>query len=187
MRKFWTFWFVKFVLILFISIYFLICVCVCMTKASSDPGFYFIDCAFSVLIIGTLVIFVWRCMFALCDLLIYPTDINLSAWYSLVSVPNYNFHFVIVHYSCEMSCESVLRTQKTERRTKKASNFPLSNQLSSELFPCRFWKKRLIIINALGVFDRSFYLVIIINLWFMMRSSQAQPWKVFSYVYCVRK
>lgn len=62
-----------------------VCVCGCMIKASSDPGFYFIDCAFSVLIIGTLVIFVWRSMFALCDLLIYPTDLNLSAWCSLVS------------------------------------------------------------------------------------------------------
>lgn len=65
---------------------FLFCLCVQMIKASSDPGFYFIDCAFSVLIIGTLVLFVWRSMFALCDLLIYPTDLNLSAWYSLVSV-----------------------------------------------------------------------------------------------------
>lgn len=186
MRKFWTFWFVKFVLILFISIYFLICVCVCMTKASSDPGFYFIDCAFSVLIIGTLVIFVWRCMFALCDLLIYPTDINLSAWYSLVSVPNYNFHFVIVTFLWNVmwDCSS---NSANWKKDEKSFKFSFKQPTFERIVPMPFLEKRLIIINALGVFDRSFYLVIIINLWFMMRSSQAQPWKVFSYVYCVRK
>lgn len=51
----------------------------------TDPGFFFTDCTFSVLVIGTLVVFVWRSMFALCDLLIYPTNESLSAFYSLVS------------------------------------------------------------------------------------------------------
>lgn len=55
-------------------------------QASNNPGFYFIDCTFSVLVIGTLVIFVWRSMFALCDLLIYSTDPSLSAFYSLVCI-----------------------------------------------------------------------------------------------------
>lgn len=119
---------------------FFLCVCVGIIKASSDPGFYFIDCAFSVLIIGTLVIFVWRCMFALCDHLIYPTDTNLSAWYSLVSGPNFYFYFVIVHYSC-VKCESVFQCAESEsgdlkrEKKKRASNFKFSNQFP---FPYKF-------------------------------------------------
>lgn len=64
----------------------------CSFQATNNPGFYFIDCTFSVLGIGTLVIFVWRSMFALCDLLIYSTDPHLSALYSLVCLlSSYDF------------------------------------------------------------------------------------------------
>lgn len=83
------FWFVG------IDFFFSVCVLIFYFKASSDPGFYFVDCAFSVLVIGTLVLFVWRSMFALCDLLIYETDQSLSAWYSLVSYLMYIFIWII--------------------------------------------------------------------------------------------
>lgn len=55
-------------------------------QASNQPGFYFIDCAFSVIVIGTLVVLVWRSLWVLFDVLIFPGDPILSAYYSVVSV-----------------------------------------------------------------------------------------------------
>lgn len=54
-------------------------------QATTEPAFYFLDCAFSVLVIGTLVVFVWRSLWVMCDLLIYPDEPSLSALGSLVS------------------------------------------------------------------------------------------------------
>ncbi|XP_031623852.1 uncharacterized protein LOC116341117 isoform X2 [Contarinia nasturtii] len=53
------------------------------THASKEPAFYFIDCAFSVIVIGTLVVLVWRSLWVIFDLLIFPREQTLSAWYSL--------------------------------------------------------------------------------------------------------
>lgn len=100
-----------------------------MMKASSDPGFYFIDCAFSVLVIGTLVLFVWRSMFALCDLLIYPTDSNLSAWYSLVSVSSFYFGNFRMHFLVEK--KNGLRNNKWT--LSNACDFELGWDLIPEL------------------------------------------------------
>lgn len=55
-------------------------------QAAKEPGFYVIDCMFSVLVIGTLVVFVWRGLWVLCDLIIYPGELSLSSWGSLVSI-----------------------------------------------------------------------------------------------------
>ncbi|KAJ8944529.1 hypothetical protein NQ318_009692 [Aromia moschata] len=44
---------------------------------------YILDCLFSVLIVGTLVVFVWRGAWALMDLFVFPEDEVLSAWGSL--------------------------------------------------------------------------------------------------------
>lgn len=55
-----------------------------LLQATSEPGFFFVDCAFSVLVVGTLVVFVWRSVWVLCDLIIYPGDAAMSAWGSLV-------------------------------------------------------------------------------------------------------
>lgn len=43
------------------------------------------DCVFSVIVIGILVILVWRSLWVLFDLVIYPDDLATSAWYSVVS------------------------------------------------------------------------------------------------------
>ncbi|XP_031623853.1 uncharacterized protein LOC116341117 isoform X3 [Contarinia nasturtii] len=53
------------------------------SSASKEPAFYFIDCAFSVIVIGTLVVLVWRSLWVIFDLLIFPREQTLSAWYSL--------------------------------------------------------------------------------------------------------
>lgn len=53
-------------------------------QGSKEPGLYILDCSFSVLVIGTLVVFVWRGMWILCDLTIYTDDNTMSAWGSLV-------------------------------------------------------------------------------------------------------
>ncbi|XP_018564398.1 uncharacterized protein LOC108905848 isoform X2 [Anoplophora glabripennis] len=45
---------------------------------------YILDCLFSVLIVGTLVVFVWRGGWALLDIFVFPEDDVLSAWASLI-------------------------------------------------------------------------------------------------------
>lgn len=50
------------------------------------PGLYVLDCAFSVLGVGSLVVFVWRGVWLLTDIFIFPLDKELSAYFSLVSL-----------------------------------------------------------------------------------------------------
>lgn len=47
---------------------------------------YLLDCAFSVGVVGTLVVFVWRGVWILFDLYLYPENAEYSAVGSLVSV-----------------------------------------------------------------------------------------------------
>ncbi|GAB0100114.1 uncharacterized protein DMENIID0001_161060 [Sergentomyia squamirostris] len=47
------------------------------------PGLYVLDCAFSVLCVGTLVVFVWRGVWLLMDIFLSPNDPELSAFLSL--------------------------------------------------------------------------------------------------------
>lgn len=47
---------------------------------------YILDCLFSVLIVGTLVVFVWRGAWVLIDIYLFPENEAWSAWASLVSV-----------------------------------------------------------------------------------------------------
>lgn len=46
---------------------------------------YVLDCIFSVLIVGTLVVFVWRGAWVMLDVFLFPKQDSLSAWASLVS------------------------------------------------------------------------------------------------------
>ncbi|XP_059619238.1 uncharacterized protein LOC132263474 [Phlebotomus argentipes] len=52
-------------------------------EGGHKPGLYVLDCAFSVLCVGTLVVFVWRGVWLLMDLYLFPTDTHLSAFLSL--------------------------------------------------------------------------------------------------------
>ena len=54
-------------------------------QGSREPGLYVLDCLFSVLVVGSLVVFVWRGVWAFLDIMIYPDDKKLSAFCSLVS------------------------------------------------------------------------------------------------------
>lgn len=45
---------------------------------------YILDCLFSVLIVGTLVVFVWRGAWILLDIFIFPDNEIWSSWTSLV-------------------------------------------------------------------------------------------------------
>lgn len=54
-------------------------------QGSKEPGLYVLDCMFSVLVIGSLVVFVWRGLWVLLDLQLFPEDHALSAWASVVS------------------------------------------------------------------------------------------------------
>ncbi|XP_055548350.1 uncharacterized protein LOC129731960 isoform X1 [Wyeomyia smithii] len=53
------------------------------TKGSKEPALYVLDCLFSVLVIGSLVVFVWRGLWVLLDLKLFPEDRGLSAWSSV--------------------------------------------------------------------------------------------------------
>uniref|UniRef100_A0A336M7R6 CSON013295 protein n=1 Tax=Culicoides sonorensis TaxID=179676 RepID=A0A336M7R6_CULSO len=59
---------------------------------SRDPGLYVLDCLFSVLVIGTLVVFVWRGLWVFLDLELFPNNPIYSSWgsvligYSVVAV-----------------------------------------------------------------------------------------------------
>uniref|UniRef100_A0A336MD46 CSON013295 protein n=1 Tax=Culicoides sonorensis TaxID=179676 RepID=A0A336MD46_CULSO len=62
------------------------------TEGSRDPGLYVLDCLFSVLVIGTLVVFVWRGLWVFLDLELFPNNPIYSSWgsvligYSVVAV-----------------------------------------------------------------------------------------------------
>lgn len=54
------------------------------SKGSKDPGLYVLDCMFSVLVIGSLVVFVWRGLWVLLDMKLFPEDPGTSAWASII-------------------------------------------------------------------------------------------------------
>lgn len=71
---------------------------------SERTSLYILDCLFSVLVIGTLVVFVWRGAWALIDIFLFPENEILSAWGSLVTYfipfsPISDCYFQIVGYS----------------------------------------------------------------------------------------
>jgi hypothetical protein len=54
-------------------------------QGSRETSLYVLDCLFSVLIVGTLVVFVWRGAWTILDLYLYPHQLECSAWASMVS------------------------------------------------------------------------------------------------------
>ncbi|XP_023955122.2 uncharacterized protein LOC112058487 isoform X1 [Bicyclus anynana] len=54
------------------------------TKSSRETALYILDCLFSVTVVGSLVVFVWRGSWALLDIFLYPDNLVKSCWTSLV-------------------------------------------------------------------------------------------------------
>ncbi|XP_055635083.1 uncharacterized protein LOC129774984 isoform X2 [Toxorhynchites rutilus septentrionalis] len=54
------------------------------TEGTKEPGLYVLDCMFSVLVIGSLVVFVWRGLWVLLDQSLFPEDSALTAWASVL-------------------------------------------------------------------------------------------------------
>lgn len=54
------------------------------SESTREPALYVLDCLFSVVVVGSLVIFVWRGAWVLMDIYIFPEDIYKSNWASLV-------------------------------------------------------------------------------------------------------
>ncbi|XP_046962344.1 uncharacterized protein LOC124531845 isoform X3 [Vanessa cardui] len=52
--------------------------------SSRETALYILDCVFSVTVVGSLVVFVWRGSWALLDIFLYPDDQIKSFWTSLV-------------------------------------------------------------------------------------------------------
>ncbi|XP_059476123.1 uncharacterized protein LOC132197087 isoform X1 [Neocloeon triangulifer] len=53
------------------------------TSGSKDPALHTLDCVFSVFVIGSLVVIVWRGTWGILDIILMPEDPNTSAWLSL--------------------------------------------------------------------------------------------------------
>ncbi|XP_068632849.1 uncharacterized protein fusl isoform X1 [Battus philenor] len=53
-------------------------------QSSREMALYVLDCIFSVTIVGSLVVFVWRGSWALLDIFLYPDDQVRSFWTSLI-------------------------------------------------------------------------------------------------------
>ncbi|XP_023955123.2 uncharacterized protein LOC112058487 isoform X2 [Bicyclus anynana] len=52
--------------------------------SSRETALYILDCLFSVTVVGSLVVFVWRGSWALLDIFLYPDNLVKSCWTSLV-------------------------------------------------------------------------------------------------------
>lgn len=55
------------------------------SQLKENKFLYLLDSVFSVFVIGTLVILVWRGMWCILDRLIFPQNLERSGWISLVS------------------------------------------------------------------------------------------------------
>ncbi|CAB3255692.1 unnamed protein product [Arctia plantaginis] len=51
---------------------------------SRETMLYILDCIFSVAVVGSLVVFVWRGSWALLDIFLFPEDVAKSCWTSLI-------------------------------------------------------------------------------------------------------
>ncbi|CAF4894117.1 unnamed protein product [Pieris macdunnoughi] len=66
-------------------------------KSSKETALYILDCVFSATVVGSLVVFVWRGLFALIDIYLYPDDPAKSCWTSLVV----GYSVVVVTFSLQ--------------------------------------------------------------------------------------
>lgn len=57
-----------------------------MLQNSRDTALYILDCVFSVGVVGSLVVFVWRGSWALLDIFLFPEETIKSCCTSLVSL-----------------------------------------------------------------------------------------------------
>lgn len=65
-------------------------------QGSREPGLYVLDCLFSVMVVGSLVVLVWRGVWVFLDILIYPDNKTLSAFSSLVSAIDIEIRRMII-------------------------------------------------------------------------------------------
>ncbi|XP_047507037.1 uncharacterized protein LOC125050974 [Pieris napi] len=81
-------------------------------KSSKETALYILDCVFSVTVVGSLVVFVWRGLFALIDIYLYPDDPAKSCWTSLIV----GYSVVVVTYSLQVPMRwAVARLQGAPR------------------------------------------------------------------------
>ncbi|XP_022123874.2 uncharacterized protein LOC110999223 isoform X4 [Pieris rapae] len=65
--------------------------------SSKETALYILDCVFSVTVVGSLVVFVWRGLWALIDIYLYPDDPVKSCWTSLIV----GYSMVVVTFSLQ--------------------------------------------------------------------------------------
>ncbi|XP_074029308.1 transmembrane protein fuseless isoform X1 [Leptinotarsa decemlineata] len=54
------------------------------SKVGDKTSLYVLDCLFSVLIVGSLVVFVWRGVWLMLDIILFPDNFTISSWGSLI-------------------------------------------------------------------------------------------------------
>ncbi|XP_038215074.1 uncharacterized protein LOC119834696 isoform X1 [Zerene cesonia] len=66
--------------------------------SSRETALYILDCVFSVTVVGSLVVFVWRGSWALLDIFLFPDDPSKSCWTSLIM----GYSLVVVTFSLQV-------------------------------------------------------------------------------------
>ncbi|CAG4949364.1 unnamed protein product [Colias eurytheme] len=66
--------------------------------SSRETALYILDCVFSVTVVGSLVVFVWRGSWALLDIFLFPDDPSKSCWTSLIM----GYSLVVITFSLQV-------------------------------------------------------------------------------------
>ena len=80
--------------------------CCVMFQGAKEPALHLLDCLFSVLVVGSLVVIVWRGTWGILDHVLLPQDEVASAWVSLVSLNtlvNTLMQTIMTSTSCRVS------------------------------------------------------------------------------------
>ncbi|XP_050668776.1 uncharacterized protein LOC126968034 [Leptidea sinapis] len=80
--------------------------------SSRETALYILDCVFSVTVVGSLVVFVWRGSWALLDIFLFPADTTKSCWISLIA----GYCLVVITFSLQVPMRwAVSRLQGASR------------------------------------------------------------------------
>jgi Fuseless len=81
-------------------------------QGSKDPALHTLDCIFSVFVIGSLVVIVWRGSWGILDIILLPHDETNSAWLSLVSFPiSHYLNSGVSPYNVKFACRRLSATE----------------------------------------------------------------------------
>ncbi|XP_067010130.2 uncharacterized protein fusl [Anabrus simplex] len=101
-------------------------------KSSRDTWLYVLDCVFSVTVVGSLVVFVWRGSWTLLDIYIYPNHHDWSAWASLAI----GYSIIILIFSIQKPMKILCARLKGIPRLIVADTYLLASFAGT----CNLWR-----------------------------------------------